>query len=49
MIWNLLKYARVTPIYRSGERSEVSNYRPIGNLISFNKIFEKIVYGRLTL
>ena len=23
---NLLKYTRVTPIYKSGEKSEVSNY-----------------------
>ena len=34
-------------VYKSGERSKVSNYRPISNLLSFNKIFEKIIYGRL--
>ena len=34
---NLLKYARVKSIYISGERSEVSNYRPINNLLSFKK------------
>ena len=44
---NLLKCAWVTPIYKSGEKSEVSNYWPISSLLSFNKIFEKIIYGRL--
>ena len=34
---NLLKCAWVTPIYKSGERSEASNYRPINKLLSFNK------------
>ena len=44
---NLLNYARVTLIYKSGERSGVSHYRPISNSLTFNKIFENIIYGRL--
>ena len=38
---NLLKSARVTPIYKSGERSEVSNYQSISKLLLLNWIFEK--------
>jgi hypothetical protein len=39
-----LKYADVKPLLKSGNNSEVSNYRPIPVLTSFSKIFEKIVY-----
>ena len=37
----LLKTARVTPIYKNGEKSDPSNYRPISVLSLINKIFEK--------
>jgi hypothetical protein len=36
-----LKYSQVHPIYKKGERSEISNYRPI--CTSFSKIFEKVI------
>ena len=39
-----LKIASVIPIYKSGSRVLVHNYRPISNL---DQIFEKIVYARL--
>jgi hypothetical protein len=42
-----LKIARVCPVYKSGEKSEFTNYRPISILPSFSKIFEKLVYNRL--
>ena len=35
-----LKLARVIPVYKSGCRNLVENYRPISNLLVFNKIFE---------
>jgi hypothetical protein len=43
----LWKTARITPIFKSGDKSNVSNYRPISLLSSMGKIFEKLVYERL--
>ena len=42
-----LKIAKVRPIFKSGDKSEFSNYRPISVLPSFSKIFEKLMYNRL--
>ena len=41
------KIARVVPIYKSGDSSDVNNYRPISILPIFSKIFEKIVYQQI--
>ena len=43
MIPELLKYAEVVPIYKSGKKSDVNNYRPISLLSPFSKIFESLV------
>ena len=43
-----LKIAKVSPIFKKGIHSSVNNYRPISILSSINKIFEKILYSRLT-
>jgi hypothetical protein len=37
-----LKYAAVKPLFKKGERSCISNYRPISLLTSFSKVFEKL-------
>ena len=42
-----LKIARVTPIYKSGEKGFINNYRPISVLPCFSKILERIMYNRL--
>ena len=42
-----LKKARVTPIFKGGDATDMGNYRPISNLNTINKIFEKIIYTRL--
>ena len=44
---DLLKIARVTPIYKKGSKSDPSNYRPISVLSQINKIYEKILHKRL--
>lgn len=43
-IW---KVAKVTPIFNSGARDDVNNYRPISVLSIFGRILEKIVHDRL--
>jgi hypothetical protein len=42
-----LKYATVIPLYKKGDRSYMSNYRPISLLNSFSKIFETIMQTRI--
>ena len=42
-----LKLARVVPIFKAGESSALTNYRPISVLTFFTKVFEKIVYNKL--
>src|SRR6218665_1549755 len=44
---NALKIAKVVPIFKKGERDNITNYRPISILPYFNKFFEKIMYDRL--
>ena len=44
---NQLKTARVIPIFKTGDRRTLSNYRPISVLPSLSKIFERIVYDRI--
>ena len=42
-----LKIAKVTPIYKAGDNSDVSNYRPISVLPWFSKILKRLMYNRL--
>lgn len=42
-----LKLAKVTPIFKSGNKSNPSNYRPISVLPVISKVFERILYTRL--
>ena len=41
-----LKIARITPIYKSGPKEDVLNYRPISGLNALAKLFEKLIYKR---
>ena len=43
----LLKTARVVPIIKTGDRSVLTNYRPISFLPVFRKVFEKIVHKQV--
>jgi hypothetical protein len=42
-----LKFSEVKPLYKKGDTTDLSNYRPISILISFYNIIEKIIYKRL--
>lgn len=41
------KISRVTPIHKGGDRSDVSNYRPIAVLSVFGKLYETILNARI--
>ena len=41
------KWAKITPIYKSGERSSMDNYRPISVLPVLSKVFERVVYKQV--
>ena len=44
---NALKIARVTPLFKGGDSSDMNNYRPISVLPCFSKLLERIMYNRL--
>ena len=41
------KIARVTPIYKNGDRTDESNYRPISVLPVISRLFEKLVTNQV--
>ena len=43
----LMKLAKILPIFKSGSRFDVNNYRPISLLSVFSKILEKLMHNRL--
>ena len=42
-----VKIARVVPLFKTGDLSLFTNYRPVSVLPAFSKILERIVYNRL--
>ena len=44
---DVLKTARVIPIFKSGQREIISNYRPISTLHFLCKVYERIMFKRL--
>jgi len=44
---NELKISRIIPLHKKGDKTAIENYRPIANLSSISKIYEKILLTRL--
>ena len=44
---DILKIAKVVPIYKKGSLREVKNYRPVSTLSNISKIFETLLFKRL--
>ena len=42
-----LKIAKVIPVFKKGNRSQPTNYRPISLLSIFDKLLEKLMFSRL--
>ena len=42
------KVARVTPIFKEGDKTEKSNYRPISVLSVISRVFEKLIANKLS-
>ena len=41
-----MKIAKVVPVFKKGDKSDVTNYRPISLLTSISKVLERIIYKR---
>ena len=42
------KMHTITPVYKSGDKSNLKNYRPISLLSSISKVLERLIYNKIT-
>ncbi|MBF0208930.1 MAG: reverse transcriptase family protein, partial [Oligoflexia bacterium] len=42
-----MKIARILPLLKKGDKHNIENYRPISNICSLAKVFEKMILNRL--
>ena len=45
---DVLKMAKVTPVFKKGEKNKVGNYRPISILPGFSKVYERLLYNHMS-
>ena len=45
---NIWKLAKVSPVLKKGDSINVKNYRPISLLSNFSKVFEIVIYNRVS-
>ena len=44
---DILKYADITPVFKKGDKTDKSNYRPISTFSNFSKVFQKMIYAQV--
>ena len=44
---DMMKLAKLKPLFKKGDKQDIQNYRPISILSAFSKILEKLMYNRL--
>ncbi|KAL0883669.1 hypothetical protein ABMA27_015794 [Loxostege sticticalis] len=44
---SLMKISKIVPLFKSGEKSDPTNFRPISILPVLSKIFEKVIFNQL--
>ena len=44
-----MKWADITPIHKKDDTTDKGNYRPISNLPTISKVFERIIYDQMYL
>lgn len=44
---DVFKTARIVPIFKKGENTNVQNYHPVAILSSISKVLEKVIYSRI--
>ena len=42
-----MKLARIIPVFKCNDQTQLSNYRPISVLLAFSKILERVIYNRM--
>ena len=45
---SFLKLADITPLHNKGRKNMKENFRPVSNLLTLSKIFEKCVFGKMS-
>ena len=43
----LFKISKIIPLYKKGDHSLLTNYRPISLLPTISKVFERIIYDQM--
>ena len=44
---DVFKVSKVTPVFKSGTLSDLSNYRPIATLSPYSKALERVIFDQL--
>ena len=44
---DIFKIAKITPVFKKGQKNLIKNYRPVSILCNISKIFEAVIYNRL--